>query len=168
MKKLLLVVITVGALAACSKTTTTPTTPKKEDSTANACVDGNVCLNLDGTDLSKPGGGYYFSDTNMFVKYEEGLEQLSLDIFGNTAGMYTVSNVRMAGNARIYYFPDNVDMYMAETGTFEITSVDLNTMQISGKFSGTLYDYDSDTETFLKTKSIEIKDGEFNNIKLSQ
>lgn len=160
MKKLSLILMVAVSLTACKKSTTstTPTTPVTP---TTGCGDGNICFKLDGTAISKMAGGYDLSDTMLFVKYEEGSKQLSLDIFGKTTGSYNVSDVRKVGNARIYYFPDNNKMYMAETGTFNVSAYDAANKTVSGSFSGTLYEYDNNNNTFNKSSSVEIKDGEF-------
>lgn len=147
---------------ACNKSTSEPTTP----TTVNTgCGDGYICFNMDGTDISKMAGGYELSDTNLFVKYEDGDKQLSIDIFGKTTGAYTVSHKRKAGLARIYYFPDNTGkQYMAETGSLNVDAYDASAKKLSGSFSATLYLFDNNAETFTKTDSIVIKDGEFTTV----
>ncbi len=164
MKKIFLSLIVISFLYSCNKTDTNPATPGNNN---NGCGDGFICYNIDGTDISKEGGGYELADTFLFVKYEEGVKQLSIDIFGKNTGNYTISNKRKTGNSRIYYFPTSSSsdtFYMAETGTLNISAYDASAKKISGTFSGTLYNYKGDTETFLKTDSVVIKNGTFNNI----
>lgn len=107
------------------------------------------------------------SDTNLFVKYEDGGKQLSIDIFGENTGNYSVSSIRKQGNGRIYYFPSQSSgtiYFMAETGKVEVTAYDATNKKVSGTFSGTLYNYDGSTEKFIKTDSIKITDGKFTTV----
>ncbi len=168
MKRIALILIAAVTLIACNKNNTDPTPVDPIDSTANGCPDGFICFTMDGKDISKQAGGYQLADTQLFVKYEEGTAQLSLDIFGTTTGAYNVTDVRKVGNARIYYFSDgsNGDMYMAETGNFEVTAYDASTRKVSGKFSGTLHDYDNSNSSFIKSKSVTITNGEFKNVRV--
>lgn len=156
--------LTIGVYS-CSKDdkTTTPTpTP-----TPSACKDGDICFTLNSTAISKAAGGYAFADTFLFVKYEEGAKQLSIDIFGNTAGNYTISDVRKKGNGRIYYFPDNSNtQYMASKGSMNISAYDATTRKLTGTFSGTLYKYDNNNSTFTYTDSMVITNGTFTNVTL--
>ncbi len=152
------------ALMSCDKDTTTTNPP---GGTPAGCPDGNVCLKLNGTDISKPGGGYYFADTFTFVKYEEGAVQLSIDVFGSTAQSYTVGDVRQAGKGRIYYFPDNNNMYMSHSGSLTVTELTTD-KKMTGTFSAKLYKYDSNNNTFNFADSMEITNGSFTRIQLSQ
>ena len=157
----------VIAVFSCSKKD--PATPSNNNNNGNnttTCKDGYVCFNLDGTDISKPGAGYVLADTQLFVKYEEGAKQLSLDIFGKNTGNYNVSDVRKVGNARIYYFPEANKMYMAASGTFNVSAYDNSAKTVTGTFSGTLYLYDSNNNTFNKTDSMVIKNGYFTKVTL--
>lgn len=171
MKKALLSIIVIPLLFSCNKTDNNNNPPGNNNSNNNGCGDGYVCFNIDGTEISKQGGGYELSDTNLFVKYEEGTTQLSIDIFGKNTGNYTVTDKRKTGNGRIYYFKKvggNDVQYMAETGLLNISAYDATTRKISGTFSGTLYNYNGTTETFIKTDSVVIKDGKFNNVALQK
>lgn len=156
-KQLLLFGIMALALLACKKE------DEDDDTTTTGCQDTYVCFTLDGTDISGPGGGYFFADTNSFVKYEEGLTQLSLDIFGNSTGSYTVSEQRLSGNARIYYFDENNVQYLAKTGTFEVTEF-TSSKVVSGTFSGTVEKYVNDT---FEGETKQITNGSFKKIQLS-
>lgn len=163
MKKAIIFLAICGFAVACNKTTTTPpaTTPPA------GCGDGFICFKLNGTEISKTGAGYELSDTFLFVKYEEGAKQLSIDIFGKNTGSYIVTNKRKQGNGRIYYYPTTSSSdtsYMAETGTLNISAYDAVNKKISGTFSATVYKYKGDTETFLKTDSFVITEGKFTNI----
>lgn len=155
----------LALVSACNKdddpTPTTPTTP------STGCGDGKICFNLDGSDLVKDGGGYVFADTFIFVKYEEGAKQLSIDIFGQQTTSYTISDMRKKTNARIYYFPENNVTYMAETGSLSLTEF-TSDFKATGTFSGKLYKYDNNTSTFDKSASMEIKDGKFTKVQLVQ
>lgn len=144
-----------------------PTTPTNNNNNNNTgCQDGYVCFKLDGTAISKAGGGYYFADTFLFVKYEEGAKQLSIDIMGSKTGDYTVSNKQIVNNARIYWFPDNSGlMYMSETGKLNVSAYGTD-KKISGTFSGTLYKYDSNTGNFTKSDSVVITEGYFTKVQL--
>lgn len=169
MKNAYLFIAAITFFMACKKTeTTNPTTNNNNNNNSNSCGDGFICFTLDGTDISQQAGGYEFSDTFLFVKYEEGTKQLSIDIFGQNTGNYSVSNLRLKGNARIYYFPGSGEGYMAETGSLDVSSYDAANRKLSGTFSGTLYLYDDPTKTFTKTDSIVIKDGKFTNVQLSK
>lgn len=151
-------------LNACKKDDPTPSNPTNP--TTTGCGDGKVCFNLDNSDLTKDGAGYVFADTFIFVKYEEGAKQLSIDIFGQKTGSYNVSNIRKKDNARIYYFPDASNtMYMAETGSLSLSEF-TSDYKATGTFSGTLYKYDSNSETFDKSSSVVIKDGKFTKVQL--
>lgn len=164
---LLFTVIIIAAVTfnSCKKEEKTPTT---NTPTNTGCQDGYVCFKLDGTSISKAGGGYFFADTFLFVKYEEGAKQLSIDIFGNTAGNYTISDVRKKGNARVYWFPDNNQMYMSSKGSFSVSEYNAADMKITGTFSGTLHKYDSNTNTFTMTDSVVITDGYFTKVLLTK
>ena len=168
MKRPVLLFALLACFFSCKKSETTPTGNNNNNNNNTSCGDGFICFKLDGTDISKQGGGYEFADTFLFVKYEEGTKQLSIDIFGQNTGNYTISDKRMKGNARIYFFPAPNNMYMAETGNLNVASYDAPNKKITGSFSGTLYKYDSDNETFTKTDSVVIKDGKFTNIQLSK
>lgn len=154
------------ALHSCKKNEKTPTTTTP---TTTNCQDGDICFKLDGTAISKAGGGYYFADTFLFVKYEDGAKQLSIDVFGNTSGNYTLSDKRAKGNARVYWFPDGSGkMYMASAGSLNVSAYSAADMKITGTFSGTLYNYDSNTEKFINTDSVKITEGSFTKITLSK
>lgn len=169
MKRTLLLVAILALALSCKKTTTTnPGNSNNNNNNNNGCGDGFICFNLDGDGISKQGGGYEFSDTFLFVKYEEGTKQLSIDIFGQNSGNYNVNDKRKKGNARIYYFPAANNMYMAETGSLNVASYDAANRKITGSFSGTLYKYDSNSETFTKTDSLVIKDGKFTSVILTK
>lgn len=165
MKKAILLFVLPILAFSCKKSDTTPSNNNNNNN--SGCGDGFICFKLDGNSISKQGGGYELADTFLFVKYEEGVKQLSIDIFGKTTGKYTVSDKRKTGNGRIYYFPSassSDTFFMAEAGSLNISTYDASAKKISGTFSGTLYNYKGDTETFLKTDSVVIKDGEFTNI----
>lgn len=157
----------MAVLAACKKSDTTSSTTTPATTTNGGCGDGNVCFKLNGSSISKTGGGYIMADTFTFVKYEEGSKQLSIDIFGNTAGNYTVGDKRLKGRGRMYYFPDNVKMYMSNKGSLELTELSSD-RKATGKFNGTLYLYNPDTETFTMTDSMVITDGYFTKVQLSK
>ncbi len=160
MKKLILLTfITAVIFSACKKDETSPANNNNNNNNPG-CADGSICFTLDGTDISKTAGGYVFADTFLFVKYEEGSKQLSIDIFGQKNGNYNVTDVRKADNARIYYFPNNTDMYMAEKGNLSVSEFTAD-FKISGTFSGTLYKYDNNNNTFNKTDSVVITNGSF-------
>ena len=163
MKKILILTIALASFAACKKDETTPAnTPN--NNTPTGCGDGMICFNLNGTDISKTAGGYELADTFLFVKYEEGQKQLSIDIFGKTTGDYPVSEVRKKGNARIYYFNENTKgekYYMAPSGKLNISAYDATSKKLTGTFSGTLYLYDNATNKFDQTDSVVIKNGSF-------
>lgn len=168
MKKLFYVCISMVLLAACKKDKTTTTPTATNNNTSNGgCGDGNVCFKLNGTQISKTGGGYLMADTFTFVKYEEGAKQLSIDIFGNTADSYTVGDKRLKGRGRIYYFPENNKMYMSNIGSLEMTEL-TNDRKATGKFSGTLYLYNADTEKFTMTDSLVITEGFFTKVQLAK
>lgn len=149
------------------KTIQPPTNPNNNNGNNNstACKDGNICFTIDGTDISHPAGGYVFADTFIFVKYEDGGKQLSIDIFGNKNGSYTVSDVRKTNNGRIYYFPENDKMYMAETGNLNLTELTTD-LKATGTFSATLYRYDNNNNTFTKNDSVVISKGSFTKAQL--
>lgn len=157
-KRLLLWAFIALAFTACKKED-----EDDDDTNPAGCLDTYVCFTLDGVDISGPGGGYFFADTSSFIKYEEGLTQLSIDIRGNNTGVYPVSNVREAGKARIYYFDENNVQYLAKTGMFEVTEF-TSSHVVSGTFSGTVEKYVN--ETFMgETK--EITNGSFKKIQLN-
>lgn len=166
MKYLSIILAACILAVACNKTNDAdPATNNNSNNNQDpGCGDGFICFMLDDREIAKAGGGYELADTNLFVKWEEGAEQLSIDIFGKSTGAYSVSNKRLKGNGRLYYFPDNTSQYMAESGNLEVTAYDAASKKISGTFSGTLYKYDDATETFDQSNSIEIKDGKFVNI----
>lgn len=166
MKKLFCVCICIAMLASCKKDSTS-TTPVNNNNNTTGCGDGNVCFKLDGAQISKAGGGYLLADTFTFVKYEEGTKQLSIDFFGNAAGSYTVGDKRLKGRGRIYYFPENNKMYMSSKGSLELTEL-TSDRKATGKFSGTLHRYNSDTETFIMTDSMVITEGFFTKVQLSK
>ena len=153
----------VFCITACKKDK--ETTPDK-DKNNTGCPDGSICFTLDGTSISKTAGGYYFADTFVFVKYEEGVKQLSIDIFGNTAKSYTVGDLRKTNNARIYYFPDNNNnMYMSPKGSLSVTELTTD-LKLTGTFSGTLYKYDDNNKTFNYSDSMVITNGSFTKAQL--
>lgn len=159
-------IIAVITFNSCKKEEKTPATTTP---TNTGCQDGYVCFKLDGTSISKAGGGYVFADTFLFVKYEEGAKQLSIDIFGNTTGNYSISDVRKKGNARVYWFPDNTDkMYMSSKGSFNVSDYNATDMKVTGTFSGTLYKYDNNNNTFTMTDSVVISDGYFTKVLLTK
>lgn len=74
----LLTLTTLGAalmFAGCKKEDENKPSGNNNNPSSTACADGNVCFKLNGSSISKPGGGYYTSDTFLFVKYEEGVKQ---------------------------------------------------------------------------------------------
>jgi hypothetical protein len=163
LKLLIPVIALLSFVAACKKEDKTPTT---NNPTTTGCGDGNICFKLGGSSLSKAGGGYYFADTFLFVKYEEGVKQLSIDIFGKNNGAYTISNIRKAGNARIYWFADaNNTMYMASKGSLSLSELTSDN-KVTGTFSGTLYKYNSNNDTYNYTDSVVITDGNFTKVQL--
>lgn len=169
MKKILWI-LTMPLLVYSCKKTETPSGNSNNPQPAG-CGDGMICFNMDGTDISKSGAGYDLDDSTLFVKYEEGAKQLSIDIFGKTSGTYIVTDVRKKGNGRIYYFPtlsSSDTFYMAETGKLEITAFDATSLKITGTFSGTLYKYKDGTKTFIKTDSFVVKNGTFTNVQLKK
>lgn len=165
-KQFLLPLMVFAALAfcisACKKDK--ETTPDKDKT---GCPDGSICFTLDGTAISKGAGGYYFADTFVFVKYEEGVKQLSIDIFGNTAKSYTVGDLQKVNNARIYYFPDHNNMYMSPKGSLAVTELTTD-LKLTGTFSGTLYKYDNNNKTFNYTDSVVITNGSFTKAQLTK
>jgi hypothetical protein len=158
--------VMTAALYSCKKDNTTPGNNNNTNNNTSSCQDGYVCLKLNATDISKPGSGYYFADTFTFVKYEEGAVQLSIDIFGSTAKAYTVGDARLAGRARVYYFPDANNMYMSHSGSFSVTEMTTD-KKASGTFSAKLYKYDSDNKTFNFSDSMSITNGSFTKIQLN-
>jgi hypothetical protein len=168
MKRLLFTLSVILLMAAsCKKDdTTTPNNNNNNNNSTGNCQDGYVCFKLDGTDISKPGGGYVLADTFLFVKYEEGEKQLSIDIFGKKTGNYNISDKRLVGNARVYYFPQNNVTYMSDKGNFNVSELTSGN-KITGTFSATLYKYDSDKNTFTYTDSMVIANGSFNKIQLN-
>jgi len=130
------------------------------------CQDEYICFKLDGTDISKPASGYVLADTFLFVKYEEGEKQLSIDIFGKNTGAYTVGDERISGRARVYYFPQNNVTYMSGKGSFNVTEL-TTANKITGTFSATLYNYDSNNNTFTYTDSMVITNGTFTKVQLN-
>ncbi len=166
MKKLLILAFSTAIFTACKKDeTTTPTTPNNNGNNTNTCKEGNICFTMDGADISKSGSGYVFADTFIFVKYEEGAKQLSIDIFGQKTGSYTVTDIRKMNNARIYYFKENNDMYMAEKGNLSISDFSTD-FKLTGSFSATLYKYNNDKSTFDKSDSVTITNGSFSKVQL--
>lgn len=163
MKKILYSALIIVLAVSCNKIDE-PDTVNPEDNVPTGCGDGYICFNMDGTDISKQAGGYELSDTNLFVKYEEGTKQLSIDIFGKNTGSYIVTDKRAKGNGRIYYFTDNNTQYMAQTGMLNISAYDASARKLTGTFSGTLYKYDNTNNSFTKTDSIVIKDGKFTTV----
>lgn len=156
----------IGAvLFSCNKNDDTPDPGNTPNPTPTTCADGSVCFKLNGTQVSKAGSGYAFADTFSFVKYEEGATQLSLDIFGNTARTYTVGEQRLAGRARIYYFPEANKMYLAKSGSFVVSEFTAD-KKVSGSFSGTVYRYDSGTSAFTMSDSLTITEGTFTKVQL--
>lgn len=167
MKKPALLLIGLYVLisaVSCKKNETT--TNNNNNNNTPGCADGNVCYKLNGTGVSKPGSGYAFADTFLFVKYEEGAKQLSIDIFGSNTGNYTISDKRRVGNARVYYFPENNVMYMASKGSLNVSAYSTSDKKLSGTFSGTLYKYDSNTETYTYTDSLVMTEGFFTKVTL--
>ncbi|OSZ81850.1 hypothetical protein CAP35_00855 [Chitinophagaceae bacterium IBVUCB1] len=159
--------MSMAILASCKKDSTTTTPTNNNNNNNGGCGDGNVCFKLNGTQISKTGGGYLMADTFTFVKYEEGAKQLSIDIFGNTTGSYTVGDKRLKGRGRIYYFPETSKMYMSNKGSLEMTEL-TSDRKATGKFSGTLYRYNGDTETFTMTDSMVITEGFFTKVQLAK
>lgn len=155
-KRLLLWAMIAITFTACKK-------EDDDDTNTTGCQDTYVCFALDGVDISGPGGGYFFSDTSSFVKYEGNNTQLSMDIRGNTTGVYPVSNVRELGKARIYYFDENNIQYLAKTGTFEVTEF-TSSKVVSGTFSGTVEKYVNDT---FMGEIKEITNGSFKKVQLN-
>lgn len=163
-KFILLIASALILVASCKKSD--DNNPTNNNTNNSGCGDGYICFTMDGTDISKQAGGYELADTFLFVKYEDGSEQLSIDIFGKNTGNYNVTDERKVGNGRIYYFPTGGSgkMFMAEMGSLNISAYDASSKKISGTFSGTMYEYDNNNGTFNKNSSIEIKNGEFNKV----
>jgi hypothetical protein len=159
-----MLLLSAGVLS-CKKDETTTPANNNNNNTAN-CQDGYVCLKLNGTDVSKPGSGYYFSDTSCFVKYEEGTTQLSIDIFGSTAKSYTVGDVRRIDKGRVYYFPDYNTTYMSYSGSLTVTEM-TSDKKISGTFSAKMYKYNTDNSNFNFSDSMEITNGSFTKVQLT-
>jgi hypothetical protein len=162
----ILFLVLVIAAFSCKKDDTTPNTNNNNNNnnTAN-CADGSVCFKLDGTQVSKPGAGYVWSDTSIFIKYEEGSKQLSIDIFGKAVKSYTVGDKRLVNNARIYYFPEPNKQYMSASGSLAISEFS-NDNKVTGTFSAKLYKYNSDNSTFDYKDSMTITDGYFTKVQL--
>lgn len=122
-------------------------------------VDGQITYTLDGTDISGTGAGYNWKDTTYFVKHEDGLEQLSVYINGNTEGTYTVGSHSLE-RAKGYfaYYPDNQTAYNVTSGEVILTKID--GAKVTGSFSGTL------TNT-KDGSTMKLENGKFNGITLS-
>lgn len=144
-------------------------TPTTDGSTANneggtGCGAGQICFALDSDEIVAPGGGYTLNDAALgdylFVKYEMGLIQLSIDIFATEPGEYEASETREAGGARVYYFDENNTMFMSSSGSVTISAVDNGT--VTGTFAATLEEFDSNTEMFAGSgPQLEVSDGSF-------
>jgi hypothetical protein len=128
------------------------------------CGAGQICFALDGDAIVASGGGYALNEVGLgdylFVKYEMGLVQLSIDIFATEPGTYDASEAREAGKARVYYFDENGGEFMSSEGTVTITAVDNGT--VTGTFSATLEEFDFNTQMFTGAGSpLEVSDGTF-------
>lgn len=128
-KTLTLLALVACTFVACNK--------NDDGDNNNGCEDGYICFTMDGTELIKPGSGYFFADTFSFIKYEEGQIQLSIDIMGNSATTYTVGDQQTPGKARIYWFDENNVMYMSRSGSLEVTEYTSGKV-VTGTFSGIL------------------------------
>jgi hypothetical protein len=128
------------------------------------CGTGQICFALDGDAIVASGGGYVLNEVGLgdylFVKYEMGLIQLSIDIFATEPGTYDASEAREAGKARVYYFDGNGGEFMSSEGSVTITAVDNGT--VTGTFSATLEEFDFNTQMFTGSgPQLEVSDGTF-------
>ncbi len=128
------------------------------------CGTGQICFALDSDEIVAPGGGYTLNDPALgdylFVKYEMGLIQLSIDIFATEPGEYDASETREAGGARVYYFDENNAMFMSSSCSVTISAVDNGT--VTGTFSATLEEFDANTQMFTGAgPQLEVSDGSF-------
>jgi hypothetical protein len=128
------------------------------------CGTGQICFALDGDEIVASGGGYTLNEVGLgdylFVKYEMGLIQLSIDIFATEPGTYDASEAREAGKARVYYFDENNAQFMSSSGTVTITDIGNGT--VTGSFSATLEEFDANSQMFTGSgPQLEVSDGTF-------
>lgn len=128
----------------------------------STCTAGQICFNLGSDAIAAQGGGYTLNDLTLgdylFVKYELGLVQLSIDMFTTQTGELTAGSVRETGVARVYYFDEDGTQYMSSSGTVTLTAVQGG--KVSGTFSATLEEFENDA--FVSGGGeLEISNGRF-------
>lgn len=108
------------------------------------CGTGQICFFLDGEPLQNGGGGYRLTHATLgqyaFVKYEQGADQLSIDIYSLEPGTFEVLDVPTAGAARVTWYTVDVDgqhIYQGRSGTVTVTELD-DDFFITGSFSAEL------------------------------
>ncbi|HEX2881416.1 MAG TPA: hypothetical protein VHO25_17930, partial [Polyangiaceae bacterium] len=158
-----------GGVIADAAVSTDGSTPSVDGGTVGneagtGCGTGQICFALDGDEVVAAGGGYTLNEAGLgdylFVKYEMGLIQLSIDIFATEPGTYDASEAREAGKARVYYFDENNAQFMSSSGTVTITDIGNGT--VTGSFSATLEEFDANSQMFTGSgPQLEVSDGTF-------
>lgn len=94
--------------------------------------------------MSAFAGGYLLTHATegeyAFVKYEMGLVQLSIEIYGLEAGTYDVLDIPTAGAARIAYYVQegaNQIIYQGRSGSVTVDDI-TDEVRITGAFEATL------------------------------
>jgi hypothetical protein len=107
------------------------------------CGTGDICFSLDGMPLQKPGGGYRLTHETegdyAFVKYQDGIDQLSIEIYSLEPGTFEVLDVPTAGAARIAWYHNSQpeQIYQGRSGTVTVTELD-DEFFITGSFEAVL------------------------------
>ena len=110
----------------------------------NVCAgDANFCVNYDGADIIGNAVLIEINANRMRVYYSVNtagtLEQIELDIYGNTAGTYAVDTSYAAGTAAVEYFNSATgESASGISGTVTVDTWDPDGTGLSGTFSSSL------------------------------
>jgi hypothetical protein len=117
------------------------------------CGTGQICFFLDGEPLQRAGGGYRLTHATLgpyaFVKYEQGADQLSIEIYSLEPGTFEVMDVPTEGAARVAWYTNDATgqhIYQGRSGTVTITELKDEAI-ISGTFAAELELTENDAYT---------------------
>jgi hypothetical protein len=149
MKKILsfsaLILVLATAFVACKKDKETNPSTNNNNNNTTACNGKNLCMKLDGTQISQDAKWKSINNTRTRIYWEEGsgnnYKNIELDIYGSAAGTYAVAAKPSAGQAGFqYYVNDNngTKNIVGQSGEVKVTSTTNNTY--TGTFTITATD----------------------------
>jgi hypothetical protein len=126
---LLMMALSMTLLFACNKKNNNNNTP------ATACSGGNICFKLDGTLETHTAKWMVLSNPSRYrILWEDNgspAKNIEMDIYGTTAGTYTVANNPSSGQGGFQYFIAGSKNIQGKSGTITLSST------ASDQFSGT-------------------------------